>query len=380
MNRRRTVLIAIALTLCIGLALWWCYTNFESVPVEVNVGYRGEARYNDLLAVQELFDSLDAPLRFVDARRELPALDATLVLLDRTLAVEDDRSSEVLQWVSAGGHVVVVVADTDIDGNDPLLVAWGVKSHAGEGEGAIMSTEASLVAGEHLNVEFHSSRTLSYAIGEPLAQVEAQVGAQIGAQVGPQAGWHLLTFGHGDGRVTALSDHYFMRNPNIGRLDNAALLWRLTHLQRSGTVWIVRGASAPSLWLPIIDRGWPLIVSLMVLVMGILWAVSRRFGPLLPAPARQPPRLLEHLAASGAFYWREGARGVLLNAVRDSVLRTIEYRRPGWLAAGNRDQRIASITGLEQEQIASAFALAELDDARTFTDTIATLEAIRKRL
>ncbi|MFT5171935.1 MAG: hypothetical protein ACI8W7_000099 [Gammaproteobacteria bacterium] len=366
MNRRRTILLAIALTLGIGLALWWCYTNFESVPVEVNVGYRGEARYNDLLAVQDLFDSLDAPLRFVDVRRELPALDATLVLLDRTLAVDDDRSSELLQWVSAGGHVVVVVADTDTDSNDPLLVTWRVKAHAGEG--ATISTKASLVADEHLNVEFRSSRTLSYAIGEPLARV------------GSQAGWHLLTFDHGDGRVTALSDHHFMRNPNIGRLDNAALLWRLTHLQRSGAVWIVRGASTPSLWQPIIDRGWPLIVSLAVLVVGILWAASRRFGPLLPAPTREPPRLLEHVAASGAFYWREGARGVLLDAVRDSVLRTIEYRRPGWLAAGNRDQRIANITGLAQEQIARAFALAELDDARTFTDTIATLEAIRKRL
>lgn len=357
-HRAKLTLGALGVLLASAVA-YFVYTNFERVPVQIETGYTGAARRDELLAARRLFEALGAPARFPSYRRGLPPLDGTLVLLDRP----DDRNAEqtesILSWVRKGGHAIVIVRE---DEPDPLLADWDVRLVTREA--AQETTSVVLIPGEALQVEFDPNRVLSAAVEE--SDIHASS--------------YAMSFQLGAGRMTALSDDDLFGNREIDRADNGAFLWRLTHFERGGPVWFVTGHAVSSLWMQLLERGWPLAVSLAALLVAFGWARGTRFGPLHPEPLRTRPQLLDHIRASGAFYWREGAHDVLLDAVRDSVLRTIEYRRPGWLASGDRDERVAALCGLPRERVASAFEPGETIDRDYFREAIATLEHIRKRL
>jgi hypothetical protein len=64
-----------------------------------------------------------------------------------------------------------------------------------------------------------------------------------------------------------------------------------------------------------------------------------------PPPARR--RLLDHLRASGRFFWVQGLRGRLLAAARDAALRRITRAQPDFAQAGQAE-RTARVAALAQ--------------------------------
>jgi hypothetical protein len=72
-------------------------------------------------------------------------------------------------------------------------------------------------------------------------------------------------------------------------------------------------------------------------------------APDLP-PARR--RLLDHLRASGRYYWAKGLRGELVAAARDAALRRLARAQPDFAVAPQSEKvsRLASLTGISHEE------------------------------
>lgn len=358
--RARLKFVALVVTaVALALFAWWVGEFFERVPVEEKVGLRGPAKYDRLLAARRLFEQLGAPARFMPYRQGLPPENGTLVLWSSGTVVDESRYREVLEWIMRGGHALLV-ADDDV-GDHLLASALGIDSRRRP------KADKTIVAGagdERMTASFLTSRVLKLVANE----TDYRFGDRV-------AGYRW-----GGGRITVLAEDGFFSNQGIGKADNAALFWQLTHFERDGPVWFVTRGDTRGVWLSLWLRLWPLAVAVVVIAAGLLWSRGRRFGPLVTAGGEAAPQLLEHVAASGEFWWRSGAGASLLEALRESVLRTIEHRRPGWLAAGEREQQIARLCGLRPADVEAAFDDTDHRDRRAFVRTVVALEEIRKRL
>ena len=79
-----------------------------------------------------------------------------------------------------------------------------------------------------------------------------------------------------------------------------------------------------------------------------------RFGPVAPDAPPGRRRLLDHLRASGRYYWTQGLRSRLVVAARDAALRRIARAQPDFAAApqAERVARLASLAGISREEAA----------------------------
>ena len=352
---------AIAGLVIAGLCLWFA-RNFDRVEVEVESGYRGESRRNAYLAAQRLLESFDLRVESGYNLSGTPPRAGTLVLLDRHRSARPKRTREILAWVDTGGHLLMVASD-----EDPLQEVIAVRTIRHSDGDRYPTATASLPGSGDLAVEVYGRWALA---GPPLVKEVARAGERV----------HALSVRYGGGWVTVVSDVDFMRNRSIASHDHAMYLWSLVHRDGARDVWLVRGEDTPPFWGPLFMQSWPVWSSALVLLAAILWSAGRRFGPLLPPPAAGRRRLLDHIVASGDFYWRLGKSDVLVRAVRDSLERTLEFRHPGWLMSGKLAERLAQLSGITRAEVHTALADETANDPEQFTRTIATLERIRRHL
>jgi hypothetical protein len=89
-----------------------------------------------------------------------------------------------------------------------------------------------------------------------------------------------------------------------------------------------------------------------------LWHIGPRFGPIVPdaPPARR--RLLDHLRASGRYFWSQGLRARLVLAARDAALRRIARSQPDFAVSSmnEKQDRLAALAGIRPEEAAQFIA------------------------
>jgi hypothetical protein len=388
---------------------------FERRTEEVPVGYSREALTNPYLALERLLARMGREVFSLDGLGDLDALpptDAWLLVPTSRDTLSAERSRALLDWVEAGGHLLVVTWSLWEDEHrrpDPLLDRFGLQQHRGvrspgegepDGEAAEEDAQPAPppagadALGALLGALGGAPREWDEALlawpgrPEPLRLqfdprfrwVDAQ-GRATRIAAGP-AGMHLLVLEHGRGLLSALTDDWLLRNDHLGELDHAELLTRLADLGgRPGPVWIVTSTRWPGLWSQAVRYATPVLASLAALLAAWLWRASRRFGPLRPLPPPQRRRWFEHLEAAGHYHWREGHGRALVESTRECVLRELARRRPelARLDPVQRDPRVALLAALRSDQVAHA-----LDGLprrpEEFTATIAHLERIRASL
>jgi hypothetical protein len=176
----------------------------------------------------------------------------------------------------------------------------------------------------------------------------------------------FVTFPRGKGRVSAAAGFHFARNGLIGSNDNAEFLWQLVRLAPAAELQVYLRPERLSLWGFLTQHAAPVLSAAAALLVLWLWRIAPRFGPVRPdaAPARR--RLLDHLRASGRYYWARGLRGPLVIAARDAALRRIGRAQPDFAAApaGERLARVSILAGIEREE-AQRFLSVGADFIRT---------------
>ena len=331
---RTRIVLLFGLAGLIGLGVLWFRANFELVAVKERVGASGEARLRQFLAAERFAERMG--LKASEAR-SLPALDAlpatgTLVMPGRRQALAAERLAELVRWAERGGHLVVEAEFLGVP--DPLLDRLGVQ-----------------------RADAPPAKSIVAEIGTRRLEVHMPVGMKLvapGAELRLRAGEQLVSFGRGRGAVTVAASLNFARNRSIGAADHAGLLWHLLALTPGRELVVYWSPQRLSLWGFLKENAAPALAAFALLLALWLWSIAPRFGPVAPEAPAGRRRLLDHLRASGRYYWAKGMRSRLVVAARDAALRRVARAQPDFASASHSEKvaRLASLAEIPKEEAA----------------------------
>ncbi len=369
MRIRASVVAGLVLVCVLAALAAWFWVSFDRVPVIVEGGPERAARANPFLAAERLLNEIGYPASAHARLSELPPPDTALFMPGSRRKLSSHMVRQLTDWVSGGGHLLVSAQGSG-DGAraDPLVEGFGVRvEHDTDAQ-----QEADAEPGEALGslaVEF--SGTMRLRASGPDADVLAS----------DAHGARVISVPAGRGRLTVASDYDFASNESIGRHDHAVFLVRLIELHGVRAAWLVlRGDEVPGLWERLRADAWQAMSSIGVLLVLWIWSQGLRFGPLLSQPGPVRRRLLEHIEASGRFMWRRGKADALLQTVRESLLRSIEFRHPGWSGSARLYRRLEEMSGLPMATVKAALETHQVKHEQRFVQIIRTLETLRKKL
>jgi hypothetical protein len=331
-----------AFMLCVGglgvALLAWFASGFERVNVKEWVQPSGEARLRPFLAAERLARRMGIGAAEVRAATKMQALAQADVLLmpNRRQELDGGRINEIVAWVKDGGHLIV---EAELPGMpDPLLDRFGVKR------------VSAVAVFKPLQAQSDDGAKFSVQLAAPL-KLEAAGRRLLEASSGEDL--RLVSLALGPGTVTVAVSLDFVRNRRIGELEHAALFWELLSAGNARELLIYSRPERLSLWSFLTENAAPAMIAAGALLVLWLWSVGPRFGPVAPDPAPARRRLLDHLRASGRFYWGRDLRARLVEASRDAALRHVARAQPDFahLSGGERAARLAEISGLAADAV-----------------------------
>jgi hypothetical protein len=339
MRQRLLVLGALAV---VEIVAAWFYSNFDRVYVKVPIPMSGEARLRPFLAAERF--AMRMGLRSQE-KRSLPEIDSlpaggSLLLPARRQAIDPKRLGRLVSWVERGGHLIVEAELLGVA--DPLLDRLGVRRATGPRSAKPIAVETP-GSGRYLSVLLPGSLNLQ----PPVSKVRVLAGTPTAAK--------LVSFPRGRGMVTATATLDFARNEHIGEQDHAEFLWLVLQLTGAREFDVFFRPERLSLWGFLADNASAGLIAAAALMALWLWRIAPRFGPLAPDPPPARRRLLDHLRASGRYFWASGLRERLVSAAREAALRRFARQHPDFPAAPPAEQaaRLAAAAGISREDAAS---------------------------
>ena len=321
---RAKVVVPLLLAALAALGAAWFLTHYDRVPVKVRVGASGEARLNAFLAAERFAARMGAGTHALRSLREFDALPADgLLLLPRgRQSLDRQRIARLIAWVHQGGHLLAEAEPFGVA--DPLLDALRIERRRAE------------PVARPLPVDLPEERRLDVSFPDRLGLPRER----------------LRSLALGKGRATLASSLDFARNSRIGAHDNAEFLWRLIEQAPARELFVFLRPQRLSLWGFVSSHAAPALMAAAALLLAWLWRLATRFGPVAPdlPPARR--RLLDHLRASGRYYWASGLRERLAVAAREAALRRLARAQPEFSAAPPAEQaeRLSAMIGIPEEE------------------------------
>ncbi len=346
----------------------WFFAKFERVPDKEWVGPSAQAQRDPFLAAQRLAARMGMPSRPVRTLPDLDRLapDGVLLLAAGRQAIDPRRLRHLVSWVEGGGHLIV---EAELPGvSDPLFDGLGVQRRSGSR--AFKAPPVEIAQGRKLTVSLFGRTVLQLPPGE----VRFSAGAEDAVLI--------ASLERGRGNVTLAASLAFARNGLIGTDDNAELFWYLLQLAPANELQVFLRQERLSLWGFLERHAVPAVLAAAVLLFAWLWRIGPRFGPVLPdaPPARR--RLLDHLRASGRYFWAKGLRLRLVLAARDAALRHAARAHPDFAFASPEERvaRLASLTSLPKQEVERFSAAAGAASGAEFVQLMHTAHRIHSAL
>ncbi|HEY4126833.1 MAG TPA: DUF4350 domain-containing protein [Gammaproteobacteria bacterium] len=365
----RLAVLAVLGVIVIGLG-WLFFSNYQYIYEDEPEAPRGQAIYDPLYAASLALKAygVDTVLRpFLDMQALRPGTDDTLVYYGDLRTLAPDQVLQIYRWVAQGGHLVVRLPQDDQAEEVKLLQMLGLKVARGGGCAQLAVTDL-------------DRKHAVWMCGANSVQGSA---AQFRYAAGTGDRQQYVQKDLGRGWVAALSDLQFMTNPALKDPQDEILMLRvLQPTPGKGRVILIYSMDSEGFPILLLRYGWMVLLPLALGLLLLLLRAATRFGP--PLPAAQMPRrsLLEHVRATGEMLWRDGDTRALYEAVRADMLLTLRRRHPAASRARSREllDALTAITGLPRARVRRGLAQDGVDLRDGFTDRIATLIEIRKRL
>ncbi len=358
----------------------WFFATHDRVTETRYVGFHGEARYNPFLAAEMLLDDLGIEadsIAGLSPDRWMPDnVDTVVTRLHPSISV-GAQAEALRQWVSEGGHLVLLPPESPVEADDVLLSGFGLtlrEAETADGDDAA-DAERPGEADEDYAYSIDLDNT-DWRI-EPIGQ------QALSATLSDSSGYVAVRRNWDDGYVTVLAaDHYF-DNDHLEDSDHARLLLdTVAGYIEPGKVWFVYGAAFPSLGSVLLEYLPYLLACFAVALAFWIWAIVPAFGPPIRTAAADRRSLIEHVRAAGRFAWHHDGIDGLGRAAVATTLHRAEARHPGIsrLPATRQAQRLAHITGLPEQRILDALVSPGTPQHREFIDNLRTLHTIREML
>ncbi len=317
------VLLLLAL---LGWGIHWFLDNHRWETLETRVGVSVEARRNPWLAAERFLRRLDRSVESQSGRRLLlqpPAAGGLLIVKRLGRALPAEREQALVEWIGAGGHLVLGVGNSNDAGAAALrerfgvelgVVDWGEPEEGEDEDCGCLARFHYPGYAEPLQAEFSPDRYLAGSDPPPDWWIDNPSGAQ------------LLQLAVGRGRLTLITETAWLDNERIGEHNHALLLALL--VGDAGAVWLVYGADQPGVPALLWAKAPYLVLSALLLTGLLLWRLGRRSGPRLAAPPPARRDLLEHLQAAARYAWRLDRGQGLLADSRRRLLQDWQRRHP----------------------------------------------------
>lgn len=326
---------AVALLLCAGLALPGGLTGCQRAYEEIEVGYRGEARKEPLLAAQRLLEAMD--WHVIRQGGLLPVAEYwdDLMVVPGSLIADSSSADALEEWIGWGGHALVFLEGAEIYTSD-----WGMTllRSAPDGPGDMarefLERFGIVVGNERLprrrgTFELPGgSRTVDLGSGPALAVARAPDAALDEFVLGEAGRSPMVSLRHGDGRITVVNDATPFRNRQLDQHDHLLVWMDVMWLSPTAYVVFVSGGRELSFLGMLWREGWRGLVPLLLLVLLWWWRRLPRFGPRRGFNESTSVGFDRHLLASGHFLHRHGRFDALLDGLRGAV-------RQAWLRHGH---------------------------------------------
>jgi hypothetical protein len=365
----RPWLVAVIVLGLVALGAAWFLSAFERVPSREWIGPAAEARRDPFLAAGRFAERMGLPARRIRVLTELDQLptDGVLLLPARRQAIDPRRLRNLVDWVEAGGHLIVEAEQPGV--SDPLLDELGIgrRSGAKDLEAPMVQT----ARGRKLKVSLFGRTVL-----------QPPEGAEVVFRAGGTGSTLIASMEVGRGTVTAAGSLAFARNSFIGTDDNAEFLWYLLDLAPAGSLHLFVRQERLSLWRFLRQHAIPVMLAAAALLALWLWRIGPRFGPVLPDAPPDRRRLLDHLRASGRYYWARGLRPHLVVAARDAALRHLAHAHPDFAESSveARALHLASLASISKDEAERFMRIAGAGSAAEFVELMHTAQKIHSAL
>jgi hypothetical protein len=355
-----------------ALALALCsLTACDYTEIERETGYKGKARVNPWLAAERFIEQSGGHVLPVISWTE-PGVDESVWMIPSSVLDNESFIRRIGQWVGMGGHLILLVENTDAATNDwmgrhlPPVIAPALRSLL-ERAGIILETTGGAHAGS-----IHYNGT-SYRV---------QADSRAAVSSGGRDGGVFVSEKSGAGRITVITDARIFRNRWIDEQEHAALLAALVDSGGFiGTVGIMRGAGL-SFWKMLREHLAPVLLGMAAWLLLWLWRNMSRFGPIeQETPAAASHGYEHHLEALGHFHWKLDHGAALIAPLRERVAESAHRVFVSSGSAGGDPQRfLAERAGLPAGRVARALSQQAPGDANTLAVVTADLQQMQQAL
>ncbi|MCF5052394.1 DUF4350 domain-containing protein [Pseudomonas syringae] len=342
--KRAFLWLGILLVCLLGAGGFYAWTKAIPYDVVVDRGPSPEALANPYLAAEHFLREHGLAVEHansLDRLATLPAKGNSLLILGERSNMPPRQVQQLLDWAKSGGHLLVVAEalwdeETGKSGDlllDRLAIRQALSDEPEDTEPAPAkrlkkkAPDLTKLYVDNETAPAYFSFDTDFNLTDPkhLAQFSANSARSS----------HLMQLDLGDGSVTVITDSELWKTPDIGKHDNAWLLW---YLNQGTAVTLLFNSDFDDL-LTLLLRYFPqAVVALLTLVALALWHAGMRQGPIQAPAPKARRQLQEHLKASADFLLRRSGQGTLLLALQRDILRAARRRHPGFEHLDNADQ------------------------------------------
>lgn len=344
---------------------------------EREVGYKGLAKINHLLAAERLANEMGLKASSYAGAPSLPPAPRTTLVLPADALQSEGQLEEISDWVSEGGNLIVYLTlqnkrkrawNSEGEKEEPFQVFLDFFEMAVEENEA---EEGSSMRGEKVE-------SLAFAEEEPY-ETDFRSPYLLSDKEAPETGSKaFFSYNYGEGDLTILGSAQLFDNQHLGKAEHATLLWDLLDMGQNEQVWFIHSTRL-SFFKLLWQRAPQFVLLLLVTLALLVWWAARGFGPKFIRGTNPSAKLDEHLEASGAFFLKHKAEGLVIFQLRERLFRQLARatNQPINLSAGEliiaaKEQDVLKVE--EQEALTSEI------ESKTLLETLRTLKNLEKRL
>lgn len=385
-------LLWVGLLLACLLAAGGYYAWSKAVPYDevVDRGPSPEALANPYLAAEHFLRQQGLAVAHANSLERLATLPAkgnSLLMLGERSSLTPRQVEQLLAWTRSGGHLLLVAEalwDEEAGKSGDLLLdrlhihqTWSDEPE----EPAPASKKPPGKKAPDLTKLYVDNETAPayFSFDTDFNLTDPRHLAQFSANSAQSS--HLMQLNLGQGRVTVITDSDLWKTSDIGKHDNAWLLW---YLSQGTDVTLLFNSDFDDLFTLLMRYFAQALVALVALIALALWQAAMRQGPIRAPASPTRRQLQEHLKASADFLLRRSGQGTLLQALQHDILRAARRRHPGFEHLDNADQRRVLEHLTRQPSHVISQALGPLPAKRLssadFSRQVACLQTLRNAL
>ena len=372
MSKGRIGIIVTAVVILVSLTYYaWVSLagNFKKTTTIEHVGFRGSAKTNPFLAAERFLKHYQyKTVTVIQYSRSLLEKADVVVVPISALPKEDYEIAVLEGWLNEGGMLIT--------GNMPEFTL----------NSRFLPTRLKNLVGLESQIPTEPESSLDFSVdgGQGLLKGKMSVSHRVSPtrQAEVISGDKDNTMIYLYRSVTFLNDLSIFTNEDLRDEEHAALFHNiLSKSDYSQNVVLINSLNSLTAWQWLWKNAKiPMAIFAICLFFYIL-KYTKRFGPTTPVESLDRRQILEHISASGQYFWRHKKQDALIKKVKAELKEVIFVKHP-YLKNLQNEQfyiELSEMTGEVKAEVVNAFD-SEPKNEEEFLETILTLKSLRQNL